>query len=240
MSLEDTPPAPRSTEVGATLAVGALAAALVALSAVRRVANGAVSPGFVWLALAGNTALVLGPLLVLARATRRSTAVWRPALVGVALAAAPVLALGEQLKLHTHHRPLGAATFGALALVLVLGCVVVTVRLFRFVGPPVTPARRIAARVLVTLAALALGLVVLRSGASETYGPDVLDVARLLIVATLADRALDSPRVMTLARRAGVLSWVVLVLVGFFAARGEVRRQVHERAPVLGGPSAWL
>jgi hypothetical protein len=220
--------------------MGALAAAVVALAAVRRVASGGTSAGFVWLGLAGNTALVLGPLLVLARATRRSTAAWRPAFVGVALAAVPVMALAEALKLHTHHRPLGAATFGVLALVLVLGSVVVTTRLFRFIGPPSSPARRTAARVLVALAALGLALVVLRSAASEAYGADVLDAARLLIVATLADRALDSPRVVRLARRAGVPAWVLLVLVGFFAARGQVRAEIHERAPVLGGPAAWL
>ncbi len=220
--------------------MGALAAAVVALPAVRRVATGSASAGFVWLALAGNTALVLGPLLVLARAARRSTAVWRPAFIGVALAAAPVMALGEELKLHTHHRPLGAATFGVLALALVLGSVVVTVRLFGFIGPPVSTARRVAARVLVALAALGLGLVVLRAGASEAYGPNVLDLARVLIVATLADRVLDSARVVTLARRAGVLAWVLLVLVGVFAARGDVRAKIQERAPVLGGPAAWL
>jgi len=240
VSLEDTARTPRSVEVAATLALGAVAAAVVALPAVRRVAAGSASAGFVWLALAGNTALVLGPLLVLARATRRSTAVWRPVFIGVALAAAPVMALGEELKLHTHHRPLGAATFGVLALALVLGSVVVTVRLFDFIGPPVRPARRIAARLLVTLAALGLGLVVLRAGASEAYGADVLDLARVLVVATLADRALDSARVVTLARRAGVLSWVLLVLVGFFAARGDVRAKIREHAPVLGGPAAWL
>ena len=231
---------PRGADIAATLALGALAAALAALPAVRRVTSGGVSPGVVWLGLAGSTALVLGPLLVLARATRRSTAVWRPAFIGVALAAAPVMALGEELKLHTHHRPLGAATFGALALALVLGSVLVTVRLFYFIGPPVSPARRIAARVLVAVAALGLGLVVLRTGASEAYGADVLDVARLLIVATLADRALDSPRIVTLARRAGVFAWVLLVLVGLIAARGDVRVKIRERAPALGGPAAWL
>jgi len=240
VSLEDTARAPRSAEVAATLAVGALASAIVALPAVRRVAGGSASAGFVWLGLAGSTALVLGPLLVLSRATRRSTAVWRPAFIGVALAAAPAMALGEELKLHTHHRPLGAATFGVLALLLVLFSVVVTVRLFAVIGPPVSSARRSAARVLVTLAALGLGLVVLRAGASEAYGADVLDVARVLIVATLADRALDSPRVVALARRAGVFAWVLLVLVGFFAARGDVRVKIRERAPVLGGPAAWL
>jgi hypothetical protein len=33
---------------------------------------------------------------------------------------------------------------------------------------------------------------------------------------------------------------VVLVAVGFFAARGPVKSAVRERAPVLGGPAAWL
>jgi hypothetical protein len=51
---------------------------------------------------------------------------------------------------------------------------------------------------------------------------------------------LDLPAVETLARRAGVWAWVVLVAVGLFAARGPVAGAVREREPVLGGPAAWL
>ena len=161
-------------------------------------------------------------------------------LAGVALSAAPVMLLGEALKLHTHHRPLGAATFGFLSLALVLGCVVATARLFAWSASAPGGAARLAERALLAVAAASLGLVVLRTAASEAYGRDLLDALRVLVVAALASRALDSPRVLGVARRAGVAAWVILVILGLVAARGDVKAQIRERAPVLGGPAAWL
>jgi hypothetical protein len=227
-------------DLGATLAMGALAAAVAALPDVRRVAASGVNPGFVWLGLAGSTALVLGPLLVLVRAARSRVGTLRPQLVGVALAAAPVMQLGASLELHTHHRPLGAATFGVLSLVIVLACVVVTLRVFAWIASDAQGRRRFAARALVVLGAASVGLVVVRAAASEAYGRDAMDAARLLVVAALANGMLDWPRVAALARRVGVFAWALLVLVGLVVARGEVGSQIRERAPVLGGPRAWL
>lgn len=229
----------RATDVGATLAVGALTAAVAALPDVRRVAEG-VSPGLVWLALTGGTALVLGPMLVLARAARRSAPLLRASLIGVALASTPVMILGEVLKLHTHHRPLGAATFGFLALAVLGGCVLVALRLLAWGGGTSDRTQRLLLRFLRVLAATSLALVVLRAAAAEAYGRDVLDVLRVVVLAVLASRALDAPRVVALARRAGVAAWVVLVLVGMFSGRGDVEAKIRERAPVLGGPAAWL
>jgi hypothetical protein len=229
----------RASEVGATLAVGALTAAVAALPDVRRVAEG-VSPCVVWLGLTGGTALVLGPLLVLARAARTSAPFLRASLIGVALAAMPVMVLGEVLKVQTHHRPLGAATFGFLALALVAGSVLVALRLLAWGAGASERTQRLALRFLRVLAATSLTLVVLRATAAEAYGRDVLDVLRVVVLALLASRALDAPRVVALARRAGVAAWVVLVLVGLFSARGEVGAKIRERAPVLGGPAAWL
>lgn len=229
----------KATDVGATLAVGALTAAVAALPDVRRVAEG-VSPGLVWLALTGGTALVLGPMLVLARAARSSAPLLRASLIGVALASTPVMMLGEVLKLQTHHRPLGAATFGFLTLALVSGCVLVALRLLAWGGGTSDRTQRLVLRFLRVLAATSLALVVLRAAAAEAYGRDVLDVLRVAVLAVLASRALDAPRVVALARRAGVAAWVVLVLVGMFSGRGDVEAKIRERCPVLGGPAAWL
>jgi hypothetical protein len=229
----------RAPDVGATLAVGALTAALAALPDVRRVAEG-VSPGVVWLGLTGGTALVLGPLLVLARAARTSAPVLRASLIGVALASTPVMVLAEVLKVQTHHRPLGAATFGFVALAMVAGAVLVALRLLAWSTGASERSQRLALRFLRVLAATSLTLVVLRAAAAEAYSRDVLDVLRVVVLALLASRALDVPRVVALARRAGVAAWVVLVLVGLFSGRGEVEAKIRERAPVLGGPAAWL
>ncbi|HEY3494308.1 MAG TPA: hypothetical protein VGK73_06470, partial [Polyangiaceae bacterium] len=65
------PGAPTPGSAGAALALGAIGAAAAAFPAVHRVTEHGQSPGVVWLALAGGTALVLGPLLALARLVPR-------------------------------------------------------------------------------------------------------------------------------------------------------------------------
>jgi hypothetical protein len=225
---------------GAALALGAVAAAVAALPDVRRVATGGLSPGVAWVALTGSTALVLGPLLVAARTLRVAASGVRGVLVGVGLAAGPLAVLGEVLKLETHHRPLGAATFGFLALFMVLGSILVAVRVLSWASEAATAPRRLATRILAIAAATSLGAVFLRAVSAAGYNHDVLDACRLLVVAALANRALDVPLVATLARRAGVAAWVLLVLFGLVAARGPMRGVIRERAPVLGGPAAWL
>jgi len=230
----------RSTGPGAALALGGLAAAVAVLPDVRRVAEGGVSPGLVWLGLTGSTALVVGPLLVLARAARRGSPGLRAVLIGVALAAAPLGMLGQALKLHTHHRPLGAATFALLGLALVVGSVLVSVRLTAWTLARATAVRRVVGRLLTLSACAGLGLVALRTLSSEAFHRDAFDACRVLVVVALASRLLEVPLVESLAKRAGALSWVLLVLLGLFSARGPVKTAIHERAPVLGGPAAWL
>jgi hypothetical protein len=232
--------AARRSSPAAALALGALGAAIAALPAARRFTEPGLNAGLVWLALAGGTALVLGPLLVLARAADRESQGLRSVLLGAALAALPLAKLAQLLKVETHHRPLGAATFGMLALFVLLACIVVSVRVRAWAGAGVTLPRR-TARLLVTFAAYAsLGLVILRAFGTDTLRHEVTDGVRVLVVAALAHRLLDVPTVETLARRAGVWAWVLLVGAGLIAARGPVRGAIHERAPVLGGPVAWL
>jgi hypothetical protein len=224
----------------AALAMGAVGAAIAALPAVRRVAECGVTPGVAWLALSGGTALVLGPLLACTRVVGRGSSTLRAALVGLALASAPLATLGKLIKLDTHHRPLGAATFAFLALGLVLAIVLMTVRVIAWTHAEPTLARR-SVRQLVIIAAIgSLVLALLRAGTTAGFEPSVDDGARALIIAALAQRALDTPLVEGLARRAGVLSWVVLVVLGLVVGRGPVKVAVHKAAPVLGGPATWL
>lgn len=230
----------RSLGAGAALALGAVAAAIAALPDVRRVSAGGLSPGLAWIALTGNAALVLGPLLVAARALRGDGRRVQPVLLGAALAALPLAMLGQLLKVGTHHRPLGAATFGFLALGVVLGCILVTVRAVEWASREPSWPRRIVARLLVLAAGISLCVPLLRAMSAEGYNHGVLDALRVLVLGALAFRALDVERVRTLAKRAGVLAWVLLVLAGLIAGRGAMRSAVRERAPVLGGPVAWL
>jgi hypothetical protein len=225
----------------AALALGAIAAAVAALPDVKRVASGSgVSPGVAWLGLAGNTALVLGPLLVLALAAASRSRGLGAALLGIGLAALPLALLGEELKAHTHHRPLGAATFGALALCLLVLCTLLGVRFVAWVRAEPSLVRRTLVRFAAVVALLGTSLVLLRAVASESAHHDVIDVLRLLAATAIAWMGLNQPRVEMWARRAGALAWLALVVGGLVAARGPVRAAIHEHAPVLGGPAAWL
>ena len=226
--------------VGAALALGTAAAALAAMPDVRRVAAGVPSPGVAWVALAGSAALFLGPLLVLVRAAPARSSSFRAVLVGAALAVVPVALLGGILKTTTHHRPLGAATFGVLALVVVLGSVFVGARLGARAEGDATPFRRVTFGAATAVGLAGVAFVLFRALGSESMHHGVIDALRLLAAAALARMALDQPRVETWARRAGALAWLAMVLGGMIAARGPVREAIRERAPVLGGPAAWL
>jgi hypothetical protein len=230
----------RRSSPGAALALGALGAALAGLPAVRRFAESGASSGVAWLALAGGTALVLGPLLALSRAADRESPGLRGVLLGLALAALPLAKLAQVLKLETHHRPLGAATFGLLALAILFACIVISVRARAWARAADNRLRRTVSVVVTSSACVSLGLVMLRAFGTDTLRHEVTDGIRVLVVAALAHRLLDVPTVEALARRVGVWAWVVLVAVGFFAARGPVKTAIRERAPVLGGPATWL
>ena len=230
---------PRKPHAGAALALGAVAAAVAALPDVKRVAEAGVSPGVAWVALAGSTALVLGPLLLFARAAASRLRGLAPVLIGIGLAAFPLAFLGQVLKVHTHHRPLGAATFGALALLIVVFFIAVGARLAAWAEEPVL-ARRLVLRFVTLIAMLGSAAIVLRSLASATAHHDVIDVFRVVAASAIAWMGLKQPRVEMWARRAGALAWVALVVAGLVASRGPVHDAIRERAPVLGGPAAWL
>ncbi|HEV8547785.1 MAG TPA: hypothetical protein VGQ57_02135 [Polyangiaceae bacterium] len=225
---------------GAALALGTVAAAIAALPDVRRVAEGVTSPGLAWLGLAGSTALVLGPLLVLATRVPVRAARFRGAFLAIALAGLPLALLGQVLKAHTHHRPLGAATFGLFSLALVLLSLLVAVRFTRWVGETPTGMKRRLFAAVTALAFAGAGLALLRALASEGLHHDVIDGLRVLAASALARMALDQPRVEMWAKRAGVVAWLAFVAGGVVAARGPLGESIRQHAAVLGGPMAWL
>ncbi|HEY3499205.1 MAG TPA: hypothetical protein VGK73_31155, partial [Polyangiaceae bacterium] len=176
----------------------------------------------------------------LARLVPRDSAGVRAALLGLALAVLPLAVLGERLKLQTHHRPLGAATYGVLALGLLALFVFATARLLEWVERDPTPFRR-ASRSAALLAALGgLGIALLRALGVESIRGEVLDALRVAAVGVLAYLALDQPRVERLLRRAGVLLWIIVVAAGLWAGRGEVGVSIRAHARVLSGVVAWL
>lgn len=230
----------RASSPSAALALGALAAALATLPAVKRVASGVEHPGLVWLGLAGGTAFVLGPALALARAIPRLSVGARAALLGVTASALPLSVLGSALKATTNHRPLGAATFGVLALVVVALLVLAAFRFLAWIERDATPFRRRIGAGVALFAVLALAFVMFRSLGAESARLDLFDGLRVLAAGAVAWFVLDVPRVAVWARRAGALLWVVLAAAGLAASHGHIKAAIHERAPVLGGPLTWL
>lgn len=199
-----------------------------------------VSPGVAWLGLAGSTALVLGPLLVLARAAATRLRGLAAALLGIGLAALPLALLGQVLKAQTHHRPLGAATFGALALGILAVALLVGIRLQAWASERPSLGRRVLLRFAAAIALAGTAVVLMRSVASESAHHHVIDVLRVLAATAIAWMGLNQPRVEMWSRRAGVLVWVLLVVGGLVVSAGPARSAIREHAPVLGGPAAWL
>jgi hypothetical protein len=232
--------AERASSPSAALALGALAAALATLPAVKRVASDVEHPGVVWLGLAGGTALVLGPALALLRAIPRLSTGVRATFLGVIASAVPLAWLGSLLKTTTHHRPLGAATYGMLALGVLGLAVLAAFRWLAWVERDQTPSRRRVGAGVALLAVLALGWVMFRSLGAESARVDLLDGLRVVAAGAAAWFVLDLPRVEVWARRAGALLWVILAAAGLAASHGPIKAAIHERAPVLGGPTTWL
>lgn len=115
---------------------GTLASACIAVVHLATLIPARVSlaPGLI--AVAGATALTLGPLVALRRCAGAWPAGTRNLVVGI-VAALPILAvLGAILFRGTHHRPLGAVTFGVLATCTISLMVVI-------VGRLADPARRL-------------------------------------------------------------------------------------------------
>jgi hypothetical protein len=233
------------TERSVALALGTLAAVVTALPAVPRVTAAGVGAPLVFLALAGGTALVLGPALVLAGALRPTPAL-RASLVGLALSALPLAMLAELLKRGTHHRPLGAATFAVLALGVVLVCVGIALRALSLAESGDTTPKRAVRVVTLAVALASVGWVVVRAFGSATLVPDVLDGLRAVATATMGYLLLRALRErlerLREKRWTRILApmWVAFVVAGLVALRGAVGVAVEANAPVLGGPLAWF
>jgi hypothetical protein len=99
-------------------ATGTCAAALWALPVTLRVAPEIPSsPVVVYLGLLGSAAATLGPVVAFGRVSwARAGEALRSLLVGCGLSTLPLAVFATLLHQGTHHRPLGAATFGIVAM----------------------------------------------------------------------------------------------------------------------------
>jgi hypothetical protein len=224
---------------GAALGLGALVSLLAVSPALLRIESDESSLE-VWIALAGGSALVLGPVVaLLAVALQNPTRLLAP-LSGVALSAAPLALLGLVLKTQTHHRPLGAATFAVLAFVVVSFCVVVALRIARAAEKREPSARRALLSLLVAGAFGSLSAVLVTALRGEGLRPHVLDGMSLIVAGGVALGALRLERVRLALGRVGPALWTILVFAGVLWSPGEDFVPIKKSAPVVAGPRAWL
>jgi len=224
---------------GAVFGLAAALSAVVAVPAAVRVAAGGAGTFTVWLGLAGGSALLVGPFVALAASLGGLERLVAPA-VGVGLVTGPVALLGATLKTTTHHRPLGAATFGALALVLVLGGLLVAGRAFGALRARPSLARRAVVFVLGALSLASFGGVLAVALAEHQTRVHLIDGSYLLLAAVVA---LGGRRWLPSSASAGLAGWAlwgILVLGSLWVAAGGAFDQLRAGAPVLAGPVGWL
>jgi hypothetical protein len=223
-----------SRPLGPTLGSGLLFATLgcfvIALPAALRSSASLV---MAWLVLASSTALVLAPAAALLRVARPFPRQAWSVPLGFLLALPPLIVFARILKVGTHHRPLGGATFAIVALGVVLGAIALAARALSW-EKPILRKLVIALAGLLALASVALALPVLTPPLRGHVLDAVLAFALLGVVAFVK---LPEPKTTVLA---GPIVWVVVGLIGISLGSPELRALLADRAPVLAGVTAWL
>lgn len=177
-------PLERAPGLSGSLLSGVLVALVVALLPALRHPDQFL---LLWLACAGSGALVLGPAWFGARVLLPE---WRSLAVlgcGVGVALGPLMLLGRLIKTATHHRPLGAMTYAAVACVGALCAWVLVGRLFQLAQTSSSNVlRRGAQLALAVLLLVSFGIAVLgAAGLQAALGPVVIDGVALLALSVL-------------------------------------------------------
>lgn len=174
----------------------------------------------VWLAACGLLGLATAFSAGLLRAGRPlpSSIAFVP--LGIMIALGPVAFLGKLLHANTHHRPLGAATFAMLTLIILLGAMAVAARTRRLLNSS-NPGKQKFGRALVYIslaASLGLGLrafIALLTTASSHPGyiGAILDGLLGLALSLVGGFSRFPVRVERLAKLAGPLAIAICVLL---------------------------
>ena len=227
-----------------SLLLAASGSLLVALPAALRATNDGASLLACWVALWGATALLVGPTAAALLRARPRLGGLATLLVGVLMAAGPMIVFARLLKRATHHRPLGAVTFALVAVVVILGAVAVAARLMSL-ARSAARARRVWRTVVIALTTCSLlCTAALTAGAlgDASVRAGLLDgaLAAALIIAAAWIRPV--PALRRAPRLVSPAVWLLVVVTGWATLRAApvVAERVQSAAPVLMALSGWL
>ena len=215
------------------LAIGTAAAVLSSLPAVIRVLQ-AGAPALAVLLGVGGAALFLGPLVALGRQARPPAGGLLGGLIGVGASLPVLFVLGRVIEQKTHHRPLGAATFAVLSLLVVLGASIVISRALSLAS-----SRRLAWTALAAVAVLAVLVAAQAFTGAGPFRASLLDAVLAFAVAVSAIALPVSETREAGLRRLALPLWGVLAVAGIVLSRTTVGGVVGELAPVLSPLNGW-
>lgn len=234
--------------LGLGLGLGALSASIAALPAALRVASGVGSMLGAWLLLSGAAALILGPLCAAGLWLRSGPASEQRELgtgaLALALAAGPLAILGGALKVGTHHRPLGGATFAVVALVVTIAVMLGVRRLRVWARDDDARLRRAGRGLLLVLSVVGsvvvAALLIRLANGHAPFQTAVLDGLNALGLWAIAVFGPLPAKVRRAGFRLGLPVWAGLVLVAVGLCRlAAVSTAAERAAPVLLSPLLW-
>lgn len=194
---------------------GLPAGALLALPVALRAAVPFRAAMMVWLAGLGLLGLTAGLVTGMLRASRPLPSSAGSVPLAILLATGPLAFAGKSLHAATHHRPLGAATFAVVCLVVMLGALAYAARVHRLLRSSSVTKRNVGRVFLYAAIAVSLAL-----GFREFMSALATAKTHPAYIGTILDGLLGTS----------------LVLVGGFA---RISPRV-ERVATFVGPVAWL
>ena len=227
----------------AAFVTGLLAAALAAWPAALRFESALAWQAF--FVLMAGCALVMAPLSAALATASPAGRFTRALTMGALLSALPLVPFAAVLKVSTHHRPLGGATFAVLSAFVILGFTLVSARLVTWAGEQRSARRTLARVAVIVLAALGaaavlLGLVHGLKG-DPAFRTGFFDALRVLGLATLAAWLPLPASVVRRVRGFGLAAWIAVVTVGVCLGRAPaMQAELSARSPVLHWPLLWL
>ena len=200
--------------------------ALLALPAALRVGGPASLSFLVWLAATGLLGLMITLCVGLLRMGRPLPSSVTIVPLGMLYAAGPLAALGSVIHAHTHHRPLGAATFAMLSLGIMLICLALAARTRSTLNSS-DPGKHRFGQILLyggALVSLSLGLrgflsILSSANSHPAYLALILDGLLGMSVSLIGGFIRYSPRLEQIAKIAGPLAITACVLAFLVAMK---------------------